>query len=57
MTSLLISHPSFLEHDTGAHHPERADRLRAVLAALDDDAFAGLLKSYKFVIRKKYFLR
>jgi acetoin utilization deacetylase AcuC-like enzyme len=43
MTSLLISHPSFLEHDTGAHHPERADRLRAVLAALDAAAFAGLV--------------
>jgi len=42
MTSLLISHPSFLEHDTGTHHPERADRLRAVLAALDDEAFVDL---------------
>jgi acetoin utilization deacetylase AcuC-like enzyme len=42
MTSLLITHPSFLEHDTGQHHPERADRLRAVLAALDDAAFADL---------------
>jgi acetoin utilization deacetylase AcuC-like enzyme len=44
MTSLLISHPSFLEHDTGRHHPERADRLRAVLAALDDAAFADLVR-------------
>ena len=42
MTSLLISHPSFLEHDTGLHHPERPDRLRAVLAALDEPAFAAL---------------
>jgi len=42
MTSLLITHPSFLEHDTGQHHPERADRLRAVLAALDDAAFTDL---------------
>ncbi len=42
MTSLLISHPSFLEHHTGLHHPERPDRLRAVLAALDEPAFAGL---------------
>lgn len=40
--TLLISHPSFLEHDTGPHHPERADRLRAVLDALDDDAFSRL---------------
>ena len=42
MTSLLIGHPSFLDHDTGRHHPERADRLRAVLAALDDEEFTGL---------------
>jgi acetoin utilization deacetylase AcuC-like enzyme len=44
MTTLLVSHPSFLEHDTGIHHPERADRLRAVLAALDDPAFDGLAR-------------
>jgi len=42
--TLLISHPSFLEHDTGAYHPERADRLRAVLDALDDAAFTGLTR-------------
>ena len=44
MTTLLVSHPSFLEHDTGPHHPERPDRLRAVLAALDDPAFAALAR-------------
>ncbi|CAN5823067.1 histone deacetylase family protein [soil metagenome] len=42
MTTLLVSHPSFLDHDTGPHHPERPDRLRAVLAALEDEVFAGL---------------
>ncbi len=41
MATLLISHPSFLEHDTGPYHPERPDRLRAIHAALDDPAFAG----------------
>ena len=44
MTTLLVSHPSFLEHDTGPHHPERPDRLRAVLTALDHPAFAGLAR-------------
>ena len=44
MTTLLVSHPSFLEHDTGPYHPERPDRLRAILAALDDPAFAGLVR-------------
>jgi len=42
--TLLIGHPSFLEHDTGEYHPERADRLRAVLDVLDDEAFAGLTR-------------
>jgi acetoin utilization deacetylase AcuC-like enzyme len=45
MATLLISHAAFLEHDTGPHHPERADRLRAVLAALDDPQFATLLRA------------
>src|SRR5260370_8331438 len=44
MATLLISHPSFLEHDTGPYQPARPDRLRAVLAALDDPAFAGLVR-------------
>jgi len=44
MATLLISHPSFLEHDTGPHHPERPDRLRAILAALDDPAFSNLVR-------------
>lgn len=42
--TLLISHPSFLEHDTGDYHPERPDRLHAVTAALADDAFADLTR-------------
>lgn len=44
MSTLLVSHPSFLEHDTGPYHPERPDRLRAVLAALDDPLFAALIR-------------
>jgi len=36
MTTLLLTHPACLEHDTGFGHPERADRLRAI-----DDALAG----------------
>jgi acetoin utilization deacetylase AcuC-like enzyme len=44
MTTLLVTHPSSLEHDTGRGHPERADRLRAVAGALDAPEFAGLLR-------------
>ncbi|MGH6865540.1 MAG: histone deacetylase family protein [Methyloceanibacter sp.] len=42
MTTLLISHPACLEHDTGYGHPERADRLRAIETALGDRRFASL---------------
>ena len=42
MATLLFTHPACLDHDPGEGHPERADRLRAVLAALDDPRFAGL---------------
>jgi len=44
MTTLLVSHPSFLEHDTGPYHPERPDRLRAILSALEDPAFDALVR-------------
>ena len=43
MTSFLISHPSFLAHEPGEYHPERPDRLRAVLAGLDDAAIPHLV--------------
>lgn len=44
MTTLLLSHPSFLDHDTGPHHPERPARLRAVQKALDDPSFGELVR-------------
>ncbi|HSS86874.1 MAG TPA: histone deacetylase family protein [Reyranella sp.] len=44
MATLLISHPSFLAHDTGPYHPERPDRLRAILGALEDPAFDALVR-------------
>ncbi len=42
MTTLLITHPASLLHATPPGHPERADRLRAVERALEDERFAGL---------------
>jgi acetoin utilization deacetylase AcuC-like enzyme len=42
--TLLIGHPSFLEHETGDFHPERPDRLRAVMAALADEEFSALTR-------------
>ena len=35
MTVLIGRHPSFENHDTGRHHPERAARLAAVFAGFD----------------------
>lgn len=42
MTTLLISHPSSLRHVTPPGHPERADRIRAVQQALEDERYALL---------------
>lgn len=42
MTTALFTHPACIEHDPGYGHPEGFDRLRAVLAALDGEAFVAL---------------
>jgi len=39
MNTILFTHPTCLEHDTGLGHPECADRLRAVLRMLEGEAF------------------
>ena len=44
MSTALFTHPACLEHDPGAWHPECPARLRAVLAALEGEAFAPLLR-------------
>ena len=44
MTVALITHEACLAHDTGPWHPECPDRLRAVLRALEGEAFAALLR-------------
>jgi len=44
MTTLIISHESYLTHDTGPYHPESPDRLRSVLKALDQSALQGFVR-------------
>ncbi len=44
VTVALITHPACLGHDTGPWHPECADRLRAVLHALEREEFLALLR-------------
>ena len=44
MTTLVLTHPACLEHDTGFGHPERADRLRAIEHALEAERFHYLAR-------------
>ncbi|MFI3198925.1 MAG: histone deacetylase family protein [Methylococcaceae bacterium] len=44
MTTLYYSHPDFLFHETGASHPECADRLRSITTALDAPEFSSLIR-------------
>jgi len=44
MTTLLISHESGLRHATPPGHPERPDRLRAIMALLEDEPFSELAR-------------
>lgn len=40
--TILFTHPDCLSHNPGQGHPERPERLKAVLAALDHADFAAL---------------
>ena len=42
MTTRLYTHEACFDHDPGRMHPEQPARLKAVLAALEDSAFADL---------------
>ena len=44
MPTALITHPACLNHENGEYHPECPDRLRYVLAALEAEEFADLLR-------------
>lgn len=44
MKTLFMTHMDCLFHDTGTGHPERPDRLRAVLHAIDEDSYPDLIR-------------
>ncbi len=44
MTTLFISHPASLDHETPHGHPERADRIRVVERVLEQERFADLVR-------------
>ncbi len=44
MATLLLTHPSFVDHETGPGHPVRPDRIRAVQKVLEHEMFADLVR-------------
>ena len=44
MATLLLTHPCFVDHDTGPGHPERPDRMRALDKVFADDMFDALVR-------------
>lgn len=48
MSTGFIYHDRFLDHDTGQGHPERPDRLRALVRGLDDAGLRPRLKDLPF---------
>lgn len=44
MTTLVVSHPKCLEHQTPFGHPERPDRLRIITHVLEHERFSGLVR-------------
>jgi acetoin utilization deacetylase AcuC-like enzyme len=45
LTTLFLSHSSYLDHDAGPDHPERPDRIRAITAALEGERFSALIRA------------
>ncbi|HYD06819.1 MAG TPA: histone deacetylase family protein, partial [Reyranella sp.] len=45
MTTLLLTHPACLDHRPGPHHPERPERLSAILQVLDGESFKDLARA------------
>ena len=44
LNTLLISHPSGLDHDNGPGHPERPDRVRVIERVLEHEKFMTLIR-------------
>ncbi len=57
MTTALITHPDCLGHVTPPGHPERVDRLRAVLAAFETEEFAYLVRAEAPLAEDAWILR
>jgi len=54
--TVLFTHAACLEHDTGPGHPERPDRLRAILGALEGEEFKTLRREEAPLAEEAHFL-
>ena len=44
MTTVFVSHPDYLKHETGQGHPERPQRVAAIIEAVDRSPLAETLE-------------
>src|SRR2546425_1946356 len=44
MTIVFVTHPDYLKHDAGPGHPERPQRIAAIIEAVDRSPLAGTLE-------------
>jgi acetoin utilization deacetylase AcuC-like enzyme len=57
VSTVYISHPSFLKHQTPEGHPERPDRMRAVNVALEHEKFLFMPREEAQMGRREDILR
>ena len=57
MTTLLLSHPACLRHDTGELHPENAERLAAIMHVLEHEDFLYLARGEAPLASREQLLR
>jgi acetoin utilization deacetylase AcuC-like enzyme len=57
VTTLLVTHPSSLEHNAGHGHPERPERIEAIHQALDHEKFADLARESAPLATRESLLR
>lgn len=43
MPVALVTHPDYVKHDTGPRHPERPERIRAILAGIESSGLSSAL--------------
>ena len=57
MSTVLYTHPSFLDHDTGEWHPEAPSRLAALNHALEQPPFTDMIRKQAPLVRREDLLR